>query len=63
MKLYNALTREEMHVGDDVRTFRGEHAVLVSFIEPGPRQTGRVTVVLRDKLCEFYPSVIGAEFA
>lgn len=65
MRLHDATTGTEIRKGDRVRTFRGEDATLIGMREPQhDRSTGRITVLMDgfEVPCEFYPSVIGAEF-
>jgi hypothetical protein len=65
MKLIKETTGQELKIGDTVKTFDGEEAVLKGFREPHkPSSTGRVYVRLSERSFdeEFFPSVIGAKF-
>lgn len=63
MKLYRSCTAEELKVGDEVTTFRGEKGILTGMREPHKSSsTGRVYVRINGVDCEFFPPVVGAEF-
>lgn len=65
MKLVHELSGEEIKVGDIVKTFRGEDAVVTHMQPPQhAASSGKVTVrLVGNKLeTEFFPSVIFAKF-
>lgn len=66
MKLVDTNTREPLHVGDTVTTFRGQVGTLVTVKEPrSDGSTGRVYVRFEGQqhAREFFPSVIGASWS
>jgi hypothetical protein len=65
MKLIYRNTGAPVQVGDNVKTFRDEPVTVTGFTEPArPTASGFVQVTdSRGKSCEFYPSVINAEWA
>lgn len=65
VKLVHELSGEEIKVGDTVKTFRGEDAVVTHMRPPQhSASSGKVTVrLVGNKLeTEFFPSVIFAKF-
>lgn len=63
MNLIHADTGEQIHIGQEVTTFRGEKAILVDFRAPlHAASTGRVFIqrVGFNRVEEYFPAVIGA---
>lgn len=53
---------KELHIGDKLKTFRGEKVTLIGMTKPHkPSSTGRVFVWFTNGTTgEYYPSVVGA---
>jgi hypothetical protein len=63
MRLVYANSKEEVKIGDVVRTFYGENVQVTNFEKPHHGgSTGRVYVKCADHVWQqvFYPSVVGA---
>lgn len=62
MKLIDTTTQREIKIGDQVKTFRGETAVVKGFRPPHkPGSSGRVIVDLGNGDRDFFPGVINAQ--
>ncbi len=63
MMLVSMTTGEPIHIGDKVRTFRGEEAIVLGAVPPlHENSTGRVHVEIGKHDMEYYPSVIDAKW-
>lgn len=62
-KLVDEKSGNELHIGDKVKTFRGESAILLGFTPPRHGgSTGRVSVKIgAEREQEFFPGVICAK--